>query len=206
MSITILEPSQLNLKTELLEQKHSFYVTAPLPQQGCTSVVMSLGIHLQKTTQRNVLIVDGNQGTVSARNHESSANGFSNINSDINVDMVKSWIKSDFEHPIDILPFGNNLDSAAQLSQLEAYRFMLSSLKRDYSYILLDAPNVSVSKSSLRIAQAFDGAILVVASESAKKGVAKHACEQLEMFGAKLIGSIFNRRKHYIPQVIYDLI
>jgi len=60
------------------------------------------------------------------------------------------------------------------------------------------------SVDSLVIGTLVDGVILVVTAEDTRWEVAQAAAQRLTQAGAKLIGSVFNRRRYYMPKWLYN--
>lgn len=204
----ILQPSHLNLQVEVLNRKNSFYMTAPSQGQGCTSVTFSMAQLLHENTQERVLVIDGNKRsqTITRDNKLEEKPGFINISSSTDPAEVPEWIVPHESLSIDLMGYGQDNSLPNIMSRLDAYQFIISQLKNTYSYILLDAPAVNESSDTIALASLFDGAVLVIAAESAKKEVSKSAKQLLENHGATLLGSVFNKRRYFIPQWLYDLI
>lgn len=204
----ILQASHLNLQVELLNRKNCFYMTAPSQGQGCTSVTLSMAQLLHENTQEKVLVIDGNKRsqTITQDNKLDEKPGFIDICNATDPAEIGDWIVPHDSLSIDLMGYGQNNALPNIMSRLDAYQFILSQLHNTYSYILLDAPAVNESSDTIALASLFDGAILVVAAESAKKEVSKSAKHLLENHGATLLGSVFNKRRYFIPQWLYDLI
>ncbi|MNC68363.1 hypothetical protein D3C75_1189460 [compost metagenome] len=57
---------------------------------------------------------------------------------------------------------------------------------------------------TLVISTLVDGVVLVVRAEETRWEVAQAAGQRLTQAGAKLVGSIFNSRKYYMPKWLYN--
>lgn len=56
----------------------------------------------------------------------------------------------------------------------------------------------------MTIGSLVDGVILVVRAEETRWEVAQAAAQRLSQAGAKLMGSVLNARKYYMPKWVYD--
>ncbi len=93
---------------------------------------------------------------------------------------------------------------SSNLVQSEAFIGLLDFFTAQYDYVILDAPPVFGASGCLALSALADGVILVLRSEHTRREVAKNAINQLEGAGARLLGSIINMKKHYIPNFIYS--
>jgi Mrp family chromosome partitioning ATPase len=77
-------------------------------------------------------------------------------------------------------------------------------LRQQYDYILIDAPALAAAPSATALSRLTDGVIMVVEAERTRWPVVKHSKEELERAGATVLGVFLNRRRYYIPRVLYD--
>ena len=69
--------------------------------------------------------------------------------------------------------------------------------------MILNAPQVNSYAETKVIVKKVDGVMLIIESGKTRKQVAIKAKQELENAGAKVLGVILNRRKHYIPDWVY---
>ncbi|MNG26764.1 hypothetical protein D3C84_1117930 [compost metagenome] len=69
--------------------------------------------------------------------------------------------------------------------------------------MVIDGDAVYSDADTLAISTQADGVIMVVRSEDTRWEVAQAAAQRLSQAGAKLVGSVFNRRKYYMPKWLY---
>lgn len=94
---------------------------------------------------------------------------------------------------------------SAQESSHEPARFgqMLENLLKSYTYIIIDSPPVLGDTESLSVSGIVDAVILVIGSGMTRREVAKKAVERIKDEGGNIIGVVLNRRRYYIPAVVY---
>jgi uncharacterized protein involved in exopolysaccharide biosynthesis/Mrp family chromosome partitioning ATPase len=72
-------------------------------------------------------------------------------------------------------------------------------------FVIVDLPPVDETSLALRVGRLLDGVVLVIPSEKVNRHAAIHAVEELERSGIKVIGTILNQRRQYIPEWLYRL-
>ena len=72
-----------------------------------------------------------------------------------------------------------------------------------YEYILFDIPSLNEGSMGIRIASHLDGVILVVEAERVRREVAEQSKGLLERAQVRVLGTIFNKRRFYVPDWLY---
>ena len=69
--------------------------------------------------------------------------------------------------------------------------------------VVLDLPPVQESSAVLKVASQADGILLVVQAEKVHQEVAARIRDRSEKMGGRLIGLVLNKRRYYIPRLLY---
>jgi len=85
-------------------------------------------------------------------------------------------------------------------SDLEA---MIQPVRAQYDWILIDVPSVLYSAESASLNAIADCVMVVVEAGRTKKPVLSRAVDLLRKAGARVVGSVLNRRQLEIPEFIY---
>jgi polysaccharide biosynthesis transport protein len=80
---------------------------------------------------------------------------------------------------------------------------MLDAIGSRYDWIILDGPPVLYASEAASLGAVVDGVILVVESGRTKKPVLSRSVDLLRKAGARVMGSVLNRRQLEIPEFIY---
>ncbi len=83
---------------------------------------------------------------------------------------------------------------------------LVRALKTRFDLVWIDAPPVLAATEGLLLAPATDGVVLVVEAEATRRPVARAAVERIRDSGAPLLGMLFNKRRHHIPDALYRLL
>lgn len=96
-----------------------------------------------------------------------------------------------------------NLVGPHGLFQSDGFDQFMQIIKRNFDYVILDAPPVPAFSEFRILSSKVDGVILVVKSGKTRKQVILQAKKELETAGGKFLGAILNQREYYIPKWIY---
>lgn len=77
-------------------------------------------------------------------------------------------------------------------------------LKQKYDFILIDSAPASLSPDGIEISRRVDGVVLVVEAEKTRWQVVSNLKEKIVHGGGNILGIVFNKRRYYIPDRIYN--
>ena len=114
-------------------------------------------------------------------------------------------IKSVDEGVLDIIPIGTLKDTEVMqpLFASEKMGSFIKAVSEKYDYVIIDSSAAINAPETPIIGSFADGIILVIYSGKTKREVIKRAIMMLEKFDGKVIGTVLNRKKYYIPDFIY---
>jgi Mrp family chromosome partitioning ATPase len=181
----------INRKVILFSASHS--------GEGTTTIVHEFALALSLVFKASVLVVDANPNRGAARVF--GAAGASSLS-----DLLRALRASDAQRAkqsgvtVTILdPEVANgavgqLDSAARLSDV---------LREHFDYVLFDAPALASSATAVSLARHVNGVVIVIDSERTRWPVVENTKRAYESTGAKVLGTILNKRAFYIPNWLY---
>ncbi|MBI5709179.1 MAG: hypothetical protein HZC42_02600 [Candidatus Eisenbacteria bacterium] len=103
---------------------------------------------------------------------------------------------------LDLLPLTKEQRRAGILAPA-VVRDRLEALAGGYDWIVLDGPPVLESPDAAPLAAVVDGIVVVVRAGRTKRPVLSRAVDLLRRAGARVLGSVLNRRRLEIPEFIY---
>jgi len=101
-----------------------------------------------------------------------------------------------------VVPVGEDLRRTG-LFQPSALRQLLDATSAGFDWVLLDGPPVLESPDASALGALADGVVMVVQAGRTKRPVLSRAGDLLRKAGARVLGSVLNRRVHEIPGFIY---
>lgn len=206
-TLSIKKASESNLSSIIknLDNK-SFLITSANAKSGVTSSTLTLADELSKTTNDRTLIIDTSLNTNSLTEllKKSSHLGLTDIQPDIDLksDLEQHYYNSD-EYNFYFMPIGTNKKNMQNIIHKDL-KSILENLSETFRYIIIDGDAIYSNNNAIEIAAKTDAVILVVQAEETRWEVAQAAQKRLSQAGANIIGCVFNNRKYYTPNWIYN--
>lgn len=82
-------------------------------------------------------------------------------------------------------------------------RARLEALRREFDYVLVDAPPAALHSHTALLGQAADGIVLVLEANATRRIAAKKTKEALEAGSVRLLGTVLNNRTFPVPEKLY---
>ncbi|KAF0866646.1 CpsD/CapB family tyrosine-protein kinase [Pseudomonas sp. LD120] len=205
-SLKIQSPSESNLAVTVLDQElRVILLTAANRGSGITSSSLSMASELARNSRGRVLLVDTSlsDNSLTRRLDMAERAGFLDLVLADVPPSLSACIDTNTGQDFDFLPLGRRQQYAERLTP-ELLREQLQMLTRQYRFVIIDGDPVYSSGDILTLSTQVDGVVLVVRSEETRWEVAQAAAQRLIQAEAKLIGSVFNARKYYMPKWVYD--
>ncbi len=103
---------------------------------------------------------------------------------------------------LDLMPVPDVARAAGLFAAADA-RALLDQVGDAYDWIVMDGPPVLFASDAAALGAVADGVVLVVEAGRTKKPVLTRAVDLLRKAGARVLGSVLNRRRLEIPEFIY---
>jgi non-specific protein-tyrosine kinase len=169
--------------------------TGAAPGVGCSWVAIHTAHVLCSQTTAQVCLVEADDARAGIREHLGIANGAESTEPAAADDPLRASDRK----------VGGNLwvlPVAVGLPFRQRVEGQLFKLRREFDYVLLDAPPVGNSHS-LTLGTLADGAVLVLKAGRTPRPAVRLAVEELESTGIKVLGTVLNQREYPIPDTIY---
>ncbi|ASL28077.1 CpsD/CapB family tyrosine-protein kinase [Azotobacter chroococcum] len=205
----VLSPSEVNLAATLLDQScRTLLMIAPTSGCGTTTSALSMARQLAHSAKGKLLLVDASPSAtgLSSRLGMAADPGlFELLQSPHPEGELRHCIQRHPELPFDLLPLGQPSPAAGRFTA-EDLQHLLDCLASRYRFVVVDAEAVYSGTSGLTLAAMADAVVLVVRAEETRLEVAQAAMQRLRQANAKLLGSVFNARRFYMPKWLYRLL
>ena len=170
---------------------------------GCTNTAVSFAKTMAQNCRHKVLLIDANLR--SPRLHEVFNVDYNHGLSDLLIkeeDKI-SLFKKVGHGNLCLITCGKKTSEPLAIFESTGFDKTLKLMREKFDYVILDAPPVNSYAETKVMGKKVDGVVLVIESGRTRKQVAIRAKQEMEDAGAKVLGVILNRRKHYIPEWIY---
>ena len=95
-------------------------------------------------------------------------------------------------------------DGAWRIAEcLERFKSRLSDVRKEFSYILVDAPPINAYGEASLFGRMADGLVMVVEANRTRRESAQKAKRILDTAGVTVLGAILNKRTFPIPEFLY---
>lgn len=206
-SMGIAIPSETNLTSTVLDQdRRILLLTAANSGSGTSTSALAVANQLAQMSGGTVLLIDACEapGNLSQQLGLGKLRGFRDLLFDDQTPpLPQDCIVRLSDQRFDVLPCGLHSRGGERLDP-DLLRVLLHKLAGDYRFVVIDGEAVYAGADSLVMGPLVDGVILVINAEDTRREVAQAASQRLVQAGAQLIGSVFNRRRYYMPKWLYN--
>lgn len=179
-------------------------ITSCIPGDGKTMVSYNLAVALAEAGKKTVLVDADLRKSVLLRRLDISQSfeGLSHLLSG-HVQMQNVIYHTDI-HNLYIIPAGKRPSNSPELLGNERFRQLISTLSKDYDYVILDTPPLGSVIDAAIIAKHCDASILVISSDKISRAEACNIVEQLRTANNNILGAVINRTSHGAKSYSYE--
>jgi Mrp family chromosome partitioning ATPase len=165
---------------------------------GTSTIAASFAQLLAKNNEYNVLLVDANFNSpgickfLKETNYLSDPSNLKDMNE--KVTLFSSKLRNLY-----IFICDKELPNPEKIFQRSWFELAYEK----FDYIIFDGATAFDSSDIQKIATNVDGTVLVVEAGKTRQQVALRAKTQLELAGGNILGVILNKKKRFIPEIIY---
>jgi capsular exopolysaccharide synthesis family protein len=102
-----------------------------------------------------------------------------------------------------LIPSGQSDNNSEVLHDTELVRARFIELRRQFEYILINAPSLGAFANAIPITRMADGVIGILEANSTSRETAQRLKERLEATNSRVLGVVLNNRTFPIPESVY---
>jgi receptor protein-tyrosine kinase len=124
--------------------------------------------------------------------------GLRNVQGIVNVLVGEHSLSEVWQEPLQglkVVTTGPIPPNPAELLGSRRFAEFLASIRKDFDYVLIDAPPVQLVSDPAILASQGDGVLLVIDAQETRKGAVRQAMRSLEAVGAVVLGTVMNNVK-----------
>jgi len=184
--------------------KNTYYVTSCVDRDGKTITAISIAYGLSLYSGKEVLLIDFNQQDPQIHNMFgiSDSPGFHELCAGT---VVPEQVVLPTAHKgLSIITIGG---TQGYMKGEQDIQKALDALSPHFDYVICDGSSVLSSSVALRNIPLFGAVLIVIECEKTRWEVLQLAEEKIRKSGGpSSIGVVYNRRKYYIPSIVYKVI
>jgi receptor protein-tyrosine kinase len=199
--VTVLYPmspaseAYRTLRTNLLyafmdDPPQAIVLTSPGPGEGKSTACANIGVVLAQAG-KNVLIVDCDLRN--AVMHKFFR--LRNLYGLVDVLLGERDLKSAEAEPVEglkVLPVGPTPHNPTELLGTQRFSELLTSFRKEFDYVLIDAPPVMLVSDPAILATQGDGVLLILDAQNTRKASVRQSIRSLKVVGANVLGTVVN--------------
>ncbi len=168
-------------------------LTSPGPREGKSTTCANLAVVLAQA-EKKTLILDCDL-------RKPVIHGIfdlHNIRGIVNVLSGQRRLQEVWQEPLSglkVVTAGPVPPNPAELLSSRRFAEFLASVRRDFDYVLIDAPPVGLVSDAAILATQGDGVLLVLDAQNTRKGALRESMRSLQGVGANVLGTVMNNVK-----------
>lgn len=188
----------------LVKNGNALYVTSCFDRDGKTISAISTAFGLSFYSQKEVLLLDGNHHNPQLHNlfGVSHAPGFQDLCA--GTAKIEDVVLPTLHKGLSLMTIGSEDLSGLREKDLER---AVGEVCANFDYVVCDGCSIMSSSAALRDIKHYTAGLLVIECEKTRWEVLQIAEDKIKKTGGPAqLGVIFNRRKYYIPSIVYKFI
>jgi polysaccharide biosynthesis transport protein len=179
-------------------------ITSSVPREGKSFVSLNLAVSASELGYK-VLLIDGNFRKPSLHSVFAVDIKFGLVDILAGGVLPINAVKKTSHERIDLMTCGENPMRASTIFNSESISSVISKVKPAYDFVLIDSAAINLYVDPTIISSVVDGVILVIEADKTQKesvAIAKKIIEEQ----SKVIGTVLNKMRYYIPEFIFQSI
>jgi capsular exopolysaccharide synthesis family protein len=213
-AVTILDFGQFAREESLRLVQRTFLLQTPDPPRavvfagidhgnGCSQLCAQTAETLASNTRGSICLVDANLRSPSLPQLFNTANHYGLTDALRQEAPIRSFTKPLGVRNISLLSCGSIGADAPSLLTSERLKNRFAELRKEFDFVLVDAPPLSRYADAITLGQVTDGFVLVLEANATRREVAQMAADSLRAAQIRILGAVLNKRTFPIPSLLY---
>lgn len=210
--VTIMEPTSTAAEAYRTLRTNLFYaitdapprvvaLTSAGPREGKSTTCANLGVVLAQA-DKSILIVDCDFRKPVVH----KIFGLRNLRGVVNVLAGEHALQEIWQEPLSglkVATVGPLPPNPAELLSSSRFAQFIEQVRREFDYVLIDAPPVELVSDSAILATQSDGVLFVVDAQKTRKRAVRQSMRSLGAVGATVLGTVMNNAKGDVSPYYY---
>ncbi len=170
---------------------------------GCSKIATSVAETLAGNAPGAVCLVEGNFRSPALPGILGTTNYHGLTDALLEEGSIRSFIMPVSSDRLWLLPSGPLAADSPNLLSSERMKARAVELRREFDFVIVDAPPMTRYADAIALGQLSDGIVLVLEAESTRQEAARMAVENLRSSKIQILGAVLNKRTFPIPEGLY---
>jgi protein-tyrosine kinase len=183
---------------------HTIAITSSIHNEGKTVTALNLAVTMAQAMHKpKILLIDADmrKGQLARYLGVGFHKGLSEYLTD-KAELNDIIFNIDIDH-LSFMTAGSIPANPAELLGSAKMKDLLSRLRSQYEFVLIDTPPVIPVTDPVIIGTQVEGVVMVVQAGRTQRGIVKRAMELLEQGHINLVGHVLTGIEYFVPQYIY---
>jgi receptor protein-tyrosine kinase len=170
---------------------------------GCSRICVRVAETLAKNVRGTVCLVEANLRSPALPEMFGTTNHHGLTDALLQAGPIRSFAKLVRGDNLWLLSSGALAADSASLLNSELLKARFAELRREFSFVLIDAPPLTPYSDAIGLGQLSDGLVLVLEANSTLREAALKVAECLHAAQIRVLGAVLNKRTFPIPESLY---
>jgi protein-tyrosine kinase len=171
---------------------------------GCSRICVRVAETLAKNIRGSVCLVEANLRSPALPEMFGTTNHHGLTDSLLQEGPIRSFAKLVRGDNLWLLSSGALAADSANLLNSEKLKTRLAELRKEFDFVLIDAPPLTLYSDAIALGQLTDGFVLVLEANSTRREAALKVAENLRAAKIQVLGAVLNKRTFPIPESLYN--
>jgi capsular exopolysaccharide synthesis family protein len=170
---------------------------------GCSWICARMAEVLAAQVSSSVCVVDANLRSPGLHREFGVSNHYGLTNALQTPGPVRGFVSQLSRPNLWLLSCGAESKEAQALLGSDRMRSLLPELRREFDYVLIDAPPLRAGDDTLMLGRDAEGVVLVLRANTSRRETARKVVQDLETANVRVLGAVLNHRTFPVPESIY---
>jgi capsular exopolysaccharide synthesis family protein len=171
---------------------------------GCSRICVRAAETLARNIRGSVCLVEANLRSPALPGMFGTTNHHGLTDALLEEGPIRSFAKLVRGDNLWLLSSGSLAADSPKLLNSERMRSRFAELRKEFDFVLIDAPPLTRYSDAVALGHLTDGLILVLEANSTRREAAVQVSENLRAANIKILGAVLNKRTFPIPETLYS--
>jgi len=172
-------------------------------KNGCSRLCAVIAQLLAESVSGSVCLVEGNFRTPSLPEVLGVPSYLGLADSLREEGPIRGFAKKAGRENLWLLSAGSQARDSASLLNCDQMKERIAELRKEFDYLLIDAPSLTAYADGMVFGRLADGIVLVLEANETRREAAVRVVENVRALKIPLLGAVFNNRTFPIPSALY---